>query len=82
MIPNEKIKQVARIYSTSKNKGFEGAKYIVRSIASEYDFTAGVEFAEAELKNITCEFAEWCAQNAKPTTSKDLVVTWKIGSYQ
>jgi len=49
MIPKEKIKQSARIYSTSKNRGFEGAEYIVRSIASEYDFKAGVEFAEAEL---------------------------------
>jgi len=49
MIAKEKIKQSARIYSTSKNRGFEGAEYIVRSIASEYDFKAGVEFAEAEL---------------------------------
>jgi len=49
MIPKEKIKQSARIYSTSKNRGFEGAEYIVRSIASEYDFKAGVSFAEAEL---------------------------------
>ncbi|MBP9790065.1 MAG: hypothetical protein KBD57_05965 [Bacteroidia bacterium] len=49
MIPQEKIEQKI------KELGYGN----IRPKA----FTAGVRFAEAELKSVAMEFAEWCSNN-------------------
>ena len=59
MIPKEKIEQAAKKYG---DKAADQAVDITLSDLKEYaatDFTAGVRFAEAEMKQIAVEYGVW-----------------------
>jgi len=61
MIPQEKIEQAAKEYG---DKAADQAVDITLSDLKEYaatDFTAGVRFAEAEMKQIMNEYGQWLA---------------------
>lgn len=54
---------------------------LARAAFSE-GFQSGVRFAEAELKSIATDFAEWCTINAKPVTNGKALRYWRLGTYQ
>jgi len=59
MISKERIEQAAKEYAINDVGLKQGASY-KNAIT---DFTAGVRFAEAELKSVAMDFAEWVELN-------------------
>ena len=60
MIPQEKIEQAEKEYAVSIWGEVNSTQFInAFSTQSKTDFTAGVRFAEEELKQRAQQFAEW-----------------------
>lgn len=63
MIPQERIEQAAKEHADTQCKmGYDCSLDDFLEYAVQ-DFTAGVRFAESELKQIAIEFAEWTSEN-------------------
>ena len=63
MIPQERIEQAAKEHADTQCKmGYDCSLDDFLEYAVQ-DFTAGVRFAESEMKPIAIEFAEWIESN-------------------
>jgi len=58
MIPHEKIEQAAYDYSFTQRSEYDSKSILERKDIKLY-YKDGVRFAEAELKSVAMEFAEW-----------------------
>ena len=76
MIPQEKIEQAA----VSHHKQMDYVQFDLTLTIQ--DFTAGVRFAEEEMKQQAQEFAEWINNNRWYAILEDSGLRWRDGGYQ
>ena len=83
MIPQEKIEQAEKEYAVSIWGEVNSTQFInAFSTQSKTDFTAGVRFAEEELKQRAQQFVEWINNNRWYAILEDSGLRWRDGGSQ